>query len=350
MFKFFKVVRRFFDLKAVNGVLLFHLFFSAALRTASFLILPYLASRIVEYATDADWANAFLMVGIFAVTAFAYVAFHHYNYWSYAQNANYIHANLQQKILEKVSTLPANFSDDISSAAIVNTAFNDVDKCRTFPDYLFDCFICIAGILLSAVILLFVDLKIGLISLISVGLCIFLYLYHMNRRDYYNAMQSERQDDVADLYSQVIDGHKEIHAFNMYDDLNNYSERVISLWKKANLKKRFHQDLADTIVPFINGATRVIIYIISADAILRGEADIATLVLIMGYFDDMLSNYGKTADTFTALSKSIISINRIHRFLNYKTPHMQEFGKDNTDDIPIYSKQICCNPPYHCKL
>lgn len=333
MFRFLKVIRRFFSLKATSPRLLFHLFFSAALRTVTFLILPFVASQIVDFAENSEWQRAFLEVGIFALSAAVYITCHHYNYWAYSRNAAYIHNTLQQKILDKVASLPANFAEDIPSATIVNTAFKDVDKCRTFPDYLFDCLTSIIGIFTSAIILIFVDPTVGLISIIGVALCTVLYLFHMQRRDFFNAIQAEREDDVADLYSQAIDGHREIHSFNMDADLREYSERAIALWKKANLRKRMHQDLADTIVPFINGATRILVYLISAAAILGGRGDIATLVLIIGYYDDMLKNYGEVTETVTNLSKSIISINRIHRFFNYKTPHMQQFGDDNTDDI-----------------
>ena len=333
MFRFYKVVRRFFSLGATDKVLLFHLFFSSTMRTLSVLILPYVASRIVDFATEQDWQRAFLEVGIFALSAIVCVAMDYYNHWAYARNAGYIHRALQQKILEKVVTLPTNFNEDIPSAAIINVAFKNVDKCRTFPDNLFDCAVNIVGIIAAAVILIFVEPTIGIISAISIALCSLLYLYHMRRRDFFNAIQAEREDDVADLYSQTIDGRREIHSFNMREDLSEYSERAISLWKKANLKKRFHQDLADTIVPFINGITRIMVYLISADAILNGNASIATLVLIIGYYDDIMNNYGKVTDKITELSKSIISINRMHRFLNYKTPNMQKFGEDSTDDI-----------------
>ena len=188
MFRFSKVIKRFFSLGATNKILLFHLIFSATLRTLTFLLLPYIASRIVDFATDQDWPRAFCEVGIFAIAALVYVACHHYNYWSYAKNANYIHNTLQQKILTKVSTLPANFADDIPSATIVNTAFKDVDKCRTFPDNLFDCLVSVIGIASAAAILVFVDFTIGLISVGGVALCTVLYLYHMRRRDFFNAM------------------------------------------------------------------------------------------------------------------------------------------------------------------
>lgn len=326
-------MKRFFSFGATSKILLFHLFFSATLRVILFLALPYTAARIIDYASDGDFNMALCVAGNFLVAASFYVIAYHYNYWAYAKNSSYVHDNLQQKVLEKVSTLPTNFSENISRAAIINTAFRDINECRTLPDYFFDCINCFASIIISAAILIAVDLKIGLISLACIFVSGILFLHHMKRRDYYGTAEREQQDSLADLYNQTIDGHKEIHSFDMKSSLNEYFERTLSLWRKANLKKRLHHDLANSAVPVILGVGRVVIYLLAAYSILKGEASVAILVLVVGYYDDMLNNYDKTTDTLYWLSRNTIAVNRMHRFLNYKTPEMQDFGDDDTDDI-----------------
>ena len=333
MFRYFKLMKRFFSLGATNKVLLFHLYFSAALRVTTFLALPFIAAEIINRATEGDFRGAFISVGIFAGAALLYITCHRYNYLAYAKNANYIHNDLQKKVLAKISTLSTNFSEDISRAAIINTAFRDINECRTLPDYFFDCLNSFAAIIISAVILFAVDLNIGLISLGCIIIAGMLFLFHMKRRDYYGGLEREQQDAVADLYSQTLDGHKEIHAFDMKSNLYEYFEHTTSLWRRANLRKSLHYDIANSAVPVILGIGRIIIYLLSAYLILRGEANIAILVLVVGYYDDMLDNYDKATDTIYNLSKSIVAVNRMYRFLNFKTEQMQDYGTDATDDI-----------------
>ena len=333
VFRYVRLMKRFFSFGSTKKSLLFHLYFSAVLRVSIFLALPFIASEIINFATDGDFHGAFIMVGAFAGGAVLYIVCYHYNYWAYAKNANYIHNDLQQKVLAKISTLPANFSEDIPRAAIINTAFRDINECRTLPDYFFDCLNCFTAIIISAVILFTVDLNIGLISLGCILVSGALFLFHMKRRDYYGGLEREQQDAVADLYSQTLDGHKEIHAFDMKSNLNEYFEHTVGLWRRANLRKRLHHDIANSAVPVILGLGRIIIYLLSAYLILKGEANIAILVLVVGYYDDMLDNYDSATDTIYNLSKNMIAVNRMHRFLNFKTEQMQDYGTDATDDI-----------------
>ena len=51
MFKrYYLIVKKFFSFGANNKKLLFHLFFSAFLRSLSLLLIPFTASMIVKYA------------------------------------------------------------------------------------------------------------------------------------------------------------------------------------------------------------------------------------------------------------------------------------------------------------
>lgn len=333
MFRYFKLAKHFFSFGATDKFLLFHLYFSAILRVGTFLFLPFIASEIINFATRGDFHNAFIMVGIFAGFALFYIVCHHYNFWAYAKNANYVHNSLQQKVITKIATLPTNFSEDISRAAIINTAFRDINECRTLPSYFFDFLNSFTAIAISAVILFTVDLNIGLISLGCITVSSILFFFHMKRRDYYGGLEREQQDAVADLYSQTLDGHKEIHAFDMNSNLYEYFEHTTGLWRRANLRKRLHHDIANSAVPVILGVGRIIIYLLSAYSILKGEANVSILILVVGYYDDMLSNYDGATDTIYNLSKSIVGVNRMHRFLNFKTEHMRDYGTDDTDDI-----------------
>lgn len=336
MLRYFRLAKRFFSFGATNKVLLFHLFFSATLRVLTFLALPYIAAEIINFATKGDFFGAISTVGLFAGAATLFIACNHYNHWSYAKNANFIHDELQKKVLAKIVTLPTNFSEHIPRAAIINAAFRDINECRTLPDKLFSCVSYFAAIAVSAGILFTVDLKIGLISLGCFLMSGTLFFHHMRRRDYYGSIEREQQDAVADLYNQAMDGHREIHSFNMKNDLYEYFEHTVSLWRRANLRKRLHHDVANSAVPVVLGISRIAIYLMSAQLILSGQDGVAILVLIVGYYDDMLENYDKATDTIYALSKSILAVNRIHRFLSLRTEHMQDYGIDSTDDIEGY--------------
>ena len=135
---YYKLLKKFFSLGATDKHLMRNLFITAGLRTGAYLLVPCAAAMIVDSATDGDYTMALVNTGFFAVSAFLYTLFHHMNYKSYADNAMYIHDELQRKILDKVVTFNQDFTKNISQAEIINTAFEDVTMNQRIPDYFFD--------------------------------------------------------------------------------------------------------------------------------------------------------------------------------------------------------------------
>ena len=328
-----RILKRYFALKATKGLLMFQLCLSALLRTLAKAGLPLSSAAIIDRLTDQNFEGALLATAVFAANVIVYVSFRHYNHWAYKHNALYIHDELQRRLLKKATELDLGYSAEISHASIINTAYEDVTMCQRVPDYFFDAITQIFGMFISVAVLFFVDSKIGLITLGLLLLSLASFAFHTRRRDHFKDVQRGYQDEVSSLYSQIIDGHKEIHAFNLKADLESYLEGYLALWKRANLRQRFHRDFAASFVPYYVGVARIIIYFITAGLILSGEYSVAMLILVIGYFDDIRSNFDKVTDHIDQISRCSVAINRVYKILNFKTDHMLKFGQDNTDDI-----------------
>lgn len=328
-----RIIKQFFELKATKKVYLAHLLISAILRTTSEFLIPFAAAMVIEAATGGDYTQALVNAALFLGSGLLYVVCHHYNYWAYYKNANYIHDELQRRILDKVTQFDPGFAQDLSHATIVNTAFADVTECQRVPDFFFDFLTEIAGVLISTGILFALDRRIGLITLVLALFSLFLFTYHMRRRNHHNHIQLKYQDDISGLYSQILDGYKEVHTMDIEDQLKAELDADKKNWGKHYGRQRIHRDLADSTVPFIIGVGRLIIYLIAAGLILNGQFSIATLVLIIGYYETVQSNYDLATETIYQLSRCAVSISRVHTLLHYKTPNMLKFGENRTDDI-----------------
>ena len=330
---YYNLIKKFFSLKVTSPKLLAHLVFSATMRILTHFSLPFFLSQIVEYCTRGEFNNAMIFAGIFFVFAIIYVAFYRYNYWSYYQNSKYIHNELQRKILDKVVTLDEDFSNDIPQSAVINTAFEDVQVNQKVPDFFFDFLTKMFGVFFASAVLIVISPIVGIFALVATIISLALFTYHMKRRDYHDSIQRDHQDEISNLYGQIIDGHKEIHAFNMKSDLREYLNRDKKLWASAYRRKHFHQDIAEVLTPYILGIGRLIIYFVSAQQILNGEYGVSILVLIIGYYENLQVNYESAAAMIYNLSRCSVSIERVHKLLNYKTKHMQKFGDNNNDEI-----------------
>lgn len=330
---YLKFAQRFFALKATNKKYITHLMVSAILRTLTFLLIPLMASEIVKGLEDQNYEYAFTAIGMFMISAILYIFCHRYNYWAYYINALSIHNILQQKILEKIMEFDACFSADISKATLVSTAFRDVDYARQTPDQLCDAIVSIFGILVAAIILCIIDIKIGLVVTSLLILSLIDFFHHTKKRDQSRSTMLNYSDELSGLYSQIIDGYKEVQTLNLGENLHEYQNKSKLTWSKYFHTARLHRDLAASATPFLVGLGRVLIYLICAGLILKGEYDISTLVLIIGYYEEIIDKYNEICTNVDNISRSYVAIDRLYRLLHYKTPQTIKFGKDKTDNI-----------------
>lgn len=331
--RYYIEIKRFFSMKANNKKLLFHLFFSALLRSVSLLIIPLTASMIIDYATNADFKMAFISALLFLSSTCFYVLCHHYNYVAYANNSIFTHNKLQELILKKVTLYDENFTKNMSTSYIVNTAFNDVGKVMQIPDLTFDAITEFIGMLIAVGVLTKVNIFIGLIALILCLLSIYTLGKNTKKRDYYLANQRKQQDNVSGLMGQVLDGGKEIKSFNMKEDLNIYLENYKKTRRKYYFKKRIYDDNISVVIPTILGSGKIAVYLIMILLILNGYYEVAMLVLVIGYYENIEAKYEKFYSCINNLSSYSTPVDRVYKILNYKNKNMLEFGENGNDFI-----------------
>lgn len=331
--KYYSIVKKFFDFRAYDKRLLFHLFFSAFLRSTSLLLIPFAASKIVEFATIKDYKTTFICAIIFLIVSLIYILCHHYNYEAYKNNSIFTHNKLQELILNKVTSYDENFTKNISTSYIVNTAFNDVGDVMQVPDQAFDVIAGLLNIIIALLILFSVSFSVGLLALILNVISIYALGKNMKKRDYYLSGQRKHQDSISSLMGQVLDGNKEIKAFNMNENLNTYLENYKKLWRKDYFRKRIYADNVYVLVPTILGFGKIIVYLILIYLILNGRYDVATLVLVIGYYENIETEFTKMYHKLDKVSANSTKVDRIHKILNYKTKNMLDFGNNDNDYI-----------------
>lgn len=331
--RYYLILQKFFSLKAHDNRLVFHLFFSALLRSISLLLIPVAAAKVVEFATIKDYQTTFLYATIFLIVSFIYALCHHYNYIAYKNNSIFTHNKLQELILSKVTSYDENFTKNMSTSYIVNTAFNDVGKVMQVPDQSFDAITGVVNIAIALIILISVNVYIGILALILYIISMYALDKSMKKINYYFSRQRKHQDNISSLMGQVLDGNKEIKAFNMSDNLNTYLKNYKKLWKKDYLKKRKYNDNFYVLVPTILGFGKIVIYLILIYLILNGRYDVATLVLVVGYYENIENEFERLSDKLDNVSSFSIMLDRIYKILNYKTNNMLSFGDNDNDYI-----------------
>ncbi len=331
--RYYLIAKKYFSLGANNKKLLAHLFISATLKSITLLLIPFMASLIIKYVTILDLKMTLVSAFLFLSASSLYVLVHHYNYNAYSNNAAYVHNKLQELIMDKVTSYDENFTKNISTSYIINTAFNDVGKVQCVADLAFDVVTAFIAMVVVIVIMLSVNLFIGIITSVLVLLTIYVVGRNMKRRDYYLVNQRREQDNVSSLMGQVLDGNKEIKSFNMEAELESYLNKYKKNRARNYFKKRIYDNNISVIVPAILGIGKVFVYGILIYLILAGSREISVLVLVIGYYQNIQDNYEKFYGCLNDLSSNSIRIDRVYNILNYKNKNMLEFGEIDNDFI-----------------
>ncbi len=337
MFKrLYIIIKKYFDIKANSKKILIELFITSLIARVSLLTLPFIASEIVDFITNKDYNAALTYSLIFGLFAFLATFLHRLNYNAYKRHYIYTHNKMQDIIVSKVTTYDEDFSKNISKSFIVNTAFQDVGNVTQIPDILFDTINYIINIIISIIILIKVNMIVGIIMLAVIAISLIYVSYNLVYREKYLTNQRRYQDKISSLLGEVLDGGKEIQAFNMEEDLNHYLDTNKKLWTKNYLRKRKYQDrisvIGDTFIEFF----KVFLYFFFAILILKGEYKIASLILVIGYVEDCEDYFWLIKEKLDSISGMESRVNRLTKLLNYNHKNMLEFGDNEKDDIEGY--------------
>jgi len=330
---YFRIIKRFLKLEVVPKKYFVRQLLANLFSIIAMFFIPFMASRIINSVDNGDFHLAYINVFLFFMIAVAYIILHHYKYWIFFHTSVQIHDNLQRKIMRKIANFDEKFTDNISVAAVINSSFADVTKLMNVTNYFAEIISYTLGIIAIFIVITIVNLQVGFF-IITISLIIMaLFTFHMQKRNNHDMNVRNHQEKISTLYNQIIEGHQEVHSFNLKPDLHEYLDHDLSLWDRAFFKRNLHQNIANNVIPVLFVFGRFIIYSIIAAQILSGITSIATLVLIIGYYETIVNNFDKIMNNIYEFSRCSVSVERLYNLFNYKTPHMIKFGKNDTDQI-----------------
>ena len=333
MIRYFKIYKKYLKLHANDKKLLFALFFSAFLRSTTVLGIPIFASRIVEYATIQDFNNAFLNVFYLSINYLVYNIVYHWNYVAYRNNSNYVYTKLQENVIESVVKYDENFTKKVSKSYLINTVANDTFEVCMFDDRMVDAVTHFISLIISLIILLNYNIYIGIIVLLFNILYLYLLDKGQKNRDYYLNGQRKQQDKIVEMFTQILDGNKEIKSFSMSDKLNDYLNLYKKEWRKQYFLKRKYWDINECILPILIIVAKIISYIIVIFEILKGNMNVGMLILVVGYIDRIETENTEFFKRINKMSASSVRIDRLYNVMYYNNKNMLSFGNNITDDI-----------------
>lgn len=328
-----KIIISFF--KLVKGHKIWRILIFLGCISASLLsiLIPIFASNIVYYVTISN-TNATILNIILLFLTYTFYNFSWYLYYlAYSHNFEYSYKYLRESIVDKVFTYDTDFNDKISKGVILNTV--NVDTANLGE--MIDSICCIMVKFIKVIILLLIFLHKNILIGLFVIILDFIYVkaidYCNVKSTKYLMGQYKYRDKLTDNLSQILNGLGEIKLFNIYDKIKHNFYVISNKWQDQYMTKRKYINIRASILPFIVHIGKIGLYIVLAYLVLKGNYKVNTLILLITYFENIMSSTQELMLDSRTLRESSISIKRISDILNYSSVEQIEFGNYENNNI-----------------
>lgn len=327
------IIRDFFKLVKGSKKWIFLLFLGSIMAHLSSLLTPVFASNIIYEVTKGNVNATYMNILLLALTYIAYNLFWYLNYVSYSHNFKYSYKNLREKIIDKVFTYDVEFSDKISKGTILNTVNTDTANLSEMIDNVCEILVVFVKVIIMIFIFLKTNIYIGVIVLLLEILYIKSFDYcNVNSTKYLRGQQKYR-DKLTDNLSQILNGLGEIKVFNIYEKIKNNFYIIANKWSEQYMKKRKYVNIRSSLLPFIIHFGKIILYIILVYFVLNGRYEVNMLVLLITYFENIMTNTKELMGYSRQIREWSISITRINNILSYSSKQQITFGMNENDYI-----------------
>lgn len=328
-----KIIRDFFKLVKGSKKWIFFLFFGSIMAHLSSLLIPVFTSNIIYEVTNGNANATYLNIFLLSITYISYNLLWYLNYTSYSHNFKYSYKNLREKIIDKVFTYDIEFSNKISKGTILNTINTDTTNLSEMIDSVCEIMVVFVKVIIMIIIFLNANLYIGILVLLLEIIYLKSFDYCNIKSTKYLRGQQKYRDKLTDNLSQVLNGLGEIKVFNIYDKIKNNFYIIANRWSNQYMLKRKYVNIRASLLPFIVHLGKVILYLILVYLVLNGKYEINVLVLLITYFENIMTNTKELMGYSRQIREWSVSINRINNILNYSSKQQITFGLNENDYI-----------------
>lgn len=327
-----KIIKKFFNSIKSNKKYLFMIFICLFVCSFISIFIPYLVSSIVGFLTSDDSDGAYLYAIFALILSTIYFIFNFINKKFYIKNYNHYFTEMHNIIFNKIIYYDENEMNKLSKGKLFNVLGNDINNVSLLTEQI--CELIISWIKIFIIFIICCKYN----AYMAILLILF-DIIHLKTLDWYNKNITKytnesfkSNDNINDVYDDIIEGYKEIKSYNLYNKMNSRIDYYIKDYQRNFFLKWKYLIMNFTFFPYLLELVKYILYIYLIYKVLNGDFAINDLILIITYYE-MVLNY---SETFLFNTKEIrmkeLSIDRFNDIVNNNLNDKMSFGT-NTNDI-----------------
>ncbi len=283
------------------------------------LVIPVCISEVINSLTRLDSQNSYKFIAIAFGLEFLYFIFSFINKKIYIRNYNYYFKRIQNIILNSILKYNENEINKLSKGKLNNIISNDVGNLSMLTEQICELIIGLVKMMIIFIICLKFNIIMGILMIVF-------DIIHIKILDYYNKnitncenLIYKSKDKINDLFGEIVDGNKEIKSYHLTKKMNSIlNSRLIEHENNFFLKWKY-LIMNFTFFPFLLEVFKYLLYFYLGYNVLNSKISIGTLVLIISYYESVLSY----SETF---------------LFNTKELRMKKISIDRFNDVALYKK------------
>lgn len=310
------------------------LFFSDILYALAGLLPPIATAGIIAVLTEQKsftiiWTYVVLYI-LFYVMQFGFLA---WNYHISSKLSQFYYHTVQQELFEHVANNDG-ILEKISKGKITDTCSEDVSYIVCAVDATADT---VAGFIqLAVVFCIFATYNIvaALMALVVDGAYLILMIRNSKMIAKYYEGTRKYQDKNIDILNQMLGNLKQIKSFNIMPNLTKRLDRTRKEYDNQYDKKHEYTVSHYCKIPMIVYLGKILLYIYLAHLVFNNQMTIDKLVLLISYFETVITSTDKILEQMLNLSNYDVRINRIRHILDFTNATTDfEYGDVDNDYI-----------------
>ena len=341
--KYIKEVYNDFKVVPFKKFMTFLFFLSCILGYVVMALFPYFASQIIKYATEQN-TLAYNYTFYLAIAYIVYEIIWYFNYYIYSFLQTYYCDTINKKLFNKICTSSRKISKTLDKGKMLSLEgedlFNYCDLLDSITVYISTIFM----IILTVILIFKAHLIFALITVISLVIYIIFMLKNMDKFSKYLKEQKKHNDTINSTYVEELNALKEIKTLPIKDKLYKKLQTKLNRYTKAYFKKRKYFARNENTSTLIPQYTKVILYLILLLFMMKFNATIDLVILIIGYYDQLIENLTELVSSYREIKEYHVSVKRVNEALTYEDDLSNLFGKYENNEI--YGSIVLKNVSY----
>ena len=341
--KYIKEVYNDFKVVPFKKFMTFLFFFSCILGYVVMVLFPYFASQIIKYATEGN-TLAYTYTLYLAIAYIVYEIIWYFNYYIYSFLQTYYCDIIHKKLFNKICTSSRRISKTLDNGKMLSLVGDDIPSYCLLLDsttvYLSTIFMAI----LTVILIFRANFIFALITVISLVIYLVFMTKTMDKFSKYLKEQKKHNDTINSTYVEELNSLKEIKTLPIKDNLYKKLQTKLNRYSKAYFKKRKYYARNENTSTLIPQYTKVILYLILLLFMMKFNATIDLVILIIGYYDQLIENLTELVGSYREIKEYHVSVKRVNEVLTYEDDLSNLFGKYENNEI--YGSIVLKNVSY----